>query len=177
MLKMLTTQLTGLFKKIADQEEFALEDGARLLAQAPAGDGTIYLFATGEMKAVVAEATEGAETLVAVHVLTDSLVDSLTSADRVLLFTRYNVDREALELAKRLKVKNIPFVSVSAISEHSLDVDLLDLSPVHIQLQLKAGLLPDEQGERHLLPFSMAALFVYHILALTVDEILKEFQQ
>ena len=33
MLKMFTTQLTGLFKRIEEKEEYSFEDGARLLAQ------------------------------------------------------------------------------------------------------------------------------------------------
>ena len=35
MLKMFTTQLSGLFNRIFDKEELSIEDGARLLAQAP----------------------------------------------------------------------------------------------------------------------------------------------
>ncbi len=63
MLKMFSTQVSGLFKRIQEQNEFALEDGARLLAQAAVGDGTIYLCGIGEMAAVEAEATKGAEPL------------------------------------------------------------------------------------------------------------------
>ncbi|MFL6556676.1 MAG: DUF2529 family protein, partial [Bacillus sp. (in: firmicutes)] len=33
MLKMFTTQLTGMFKRIEEKEEYSFEDGARLLAQ------------------------------------------------------------------------------------------------------------------------------------------------
>jgi hypothetical protein len=32
-MKMFTTQLTGLFKRIEEKEEFSFEDGARLLAR------------------------------------------------------------------------------------------------------------------------------------------------
>lgn len=61
MLKMFSTQLTGLFNRIQDKEEFSIEDGARLLAQAAVGDGSIYICGLKEMAAVEAEATEGAE--------------------------------------------------------------------------------------------------------------------
>ena len=67
MLKMFTTQLTGLFKKIAEKEEFSFEDGARLLAQGQ----TIYLLGFKEMKAVEFEALEGAEPFKGAMLLTN----------------------------------------------------------------------------------------------------------
>ena len=45
MSKILTTQLTGLFQRIGQSEEEAIEETARLLAQAAIGQGTVY-FAT-----------------------------------------------------------------------------------------------------------------------------------
>ena len=63
MLKMFSTQLTGLFMRIADKEEFQFEDGARLLAQAAVGHGAIYFKGFGEMRGVEFEAIEGAEPL------------------------------------------------------------------------------------------------------------------
>ncbi|RKJ13172.1 DUF2529 family protein, partial [Butyricicoccus sp. 1XD8-22] len=61
MLKMLSTQLTGLFLKLKEKEELALEDGARLLAQATAGEGKIYFKGFNEMEGIIHEAIEGAE--------------------------------------------------------------------------------------------------------------------
>lgn len=52
MLKMFSTQLTGLFNRLQEKEDFSIEDGARLLAQAAAGEGTVYIFGIKEMQAV-----------------------------------------------------------------------------------------------------------------------------
>ncbi|WP_462410212.1 DUF2529 domain-containing protein [Neobacillus sp. Marseille-QA0830] len=173
MLKMFSTQLTGLFKRIAENEEFSFEDGARLLAQAASGDGSIYIFAAKEMKAVPAEATEGAEPLGSAKELTSETLSELTDADRVLLFTRNSDDVEAIMVAESLVEKNIPFVVVSTNVE---DGRLAEIADVHIDLRLTKGLLPDETGGRFGYPSSMAGLFVYYGLKFTIDEILAEYE-
>lgn len=165
MLKMFTTQLTGLFKRIEEKGEFSFEDGARLLAQGH----TLYLAGFKEMKAVEYEALEGAEPLKGAKALTS--LDELTSADRVLLFSRHASDQEAIELATALQEKGIPLVAVSAG-----DGELVELADVHISLQLTKGLLPDEMGNRYGYPSSMAGLFVYYGLKFTIDEILAEYE-
>lgn len=172
MLKMFTTQLTGLLTRIANHEEFSFEDGARLLAQAPAGDGTIYLFATKEMKAVVFEALEGAEPFTYARELEN--VEELTAADRVLLFTRYATDEDAVAVAAQLREKGIPFVAVSTRLDDA--APLIELADVSIDLSLKKPLLPDEAGNRFGYPASMAALFVYYGLKFTIEEILAEYE-
>jgi hypothetical protein len=169
LLKMFTTQLTGLFKRIAEKEEFSFEDGARLLAQAPVGAGSIFIFATKEMKAVEFEALEGAEPFQSARSFTDETV--LSDADRVIIFTRSSTDADALVLAAQLREKEIPFVAVS-----SREGQLRELADVHIDLALSQGLLPDEQGNRYGYPASMAALFVYYGLKFTIDEILAEYE-
>jgi hypothetical protein len=163
---MFTTQLTGLFKRIEEKEEFSFEDGARLLAQGQ----NIYVVGFKEMKGVEFEALEGAEPLKGAL----TKVESATSADRVLLFTRHSDDQEAVELADKLVEKEIPFVAVStSISEEG---KLEELADVYINLQLKKGLLPDDFGNRYGYPSSMAALYVYYGLKFTIDEILAEYE-
>ncbi|MDR7078631.1 DNA-binding MurR/RpiR family transcriptional regulator [Neobacillus niacini] len=166
MLKMFTTQVTGLFKRIADKEEFSFEDGARLLAQGQ----NIYLYGLREMKAVEFEALEGAEPLKGAKVLTNA--EELTSADRVLLFTRTSADQEAIKWALKLQEKDIPFV---AVSTEVPDGRLAELAEVHLNLQLTKGLLPDDFGNRYGYPSSMAALYVYYGLKFTIDEIFAEY--
>ncbi len=61
MLKILSTQLAGVFQRISAQEEEQFEDAARLFAQAIISDGTIFVYGMDEMEAVVAEALHGAE--------------------------------------------------------------------------------------------------------------------
>ncbi|WP_066310130.1 DUF2529 domain-containing protein [Bacillus sp. FJAT-29814] len=175
MLKMFTTQLTGVFKKIADQEEFSFEDGARLLAQAPAGDGSIYLFGINEMKAVEFEALHGVEPLKGAKALTEEALPELSIADRVLLLSRTAADKEAVNLAARLQERGIPFVAVSTVMDESTG-GLTELADVHIDLRLTKGLLPDELGNRFGYPTSMAALYTYYGLKFNIDEILAEYE-
>jgi hypothetical protein len=164
-MKMFTTQLTGLFKRIEEKAEFSFEDGARLLAQGQ----TIYIVGFREMKAVEFEALEGAEPLKGAL----ANVDAATPADRVLLFTRTSADSDALELAAELKEKDIPFVAVSTSVP---DGKLVEMADVHINLQLLKGLLPDDFGNRYGYPSSMAGLYVYYGLKFTIDEILAEYE-
>ncbi len=168
MLKMFTTQVSGLLKRIEEKEEYAFEDGARLLAQGP-----IYIFATKEMKAVEYEALEGAEPFKDVKVFNGT--KELTDADRMLIFTRYSTDETALEVARQLQEKAIPFVAVtSSVPEGE---KLLELADVVIDLRLTKGLLPDDEGNRYGYPSSMAALFVYYGLKFTIEEILAEYEE
>jgi hypothetical protein len=177
MLKIFTTQLTGLFKRISEQEEFSLEDGARLLAQAPAGDGSIYIFGSKEMKAVEYEAMDGAEPLKGAKILVQSKIDQVTDADRALILSRFATDEEANDLASILHEKGIPFVSVSTILDEEADYPAVSLADVHIDLKLTKGLLPDELGNRFGLPASIAALFAYHGLKFAIDEMLSEYDE
>lgn len=178
MLKMFSTQISGLFKKILEGEEFSFEDCARLLAQASIGDGTIYIHGFGEMQGVLPEALEGAEPFPNVNPLFNEKNEQapLAIADRVLLFSRYSDDREAVKLALGLREYGIPFTAVSTLvpsAEQSLDL----LADVHIDLRLQKGLLPDENGNRVGFPSLMAALFAYYGIKFTLDEILSEYAE
>lgn len=173
MLKMFSTQLTGLFKRLQEKEEFSIEDSARLLAQAAAGEGKIYIFGTKEMTGIGYEATQSQEPLRDAAVLQNG--DEVTETDRVIIFSRNSNDEETLELAKTLAVKGIPFVAVStAVPEGS--ESLADMADVHIDLKLMKGLLPDEEGNRFGYPASMAALFVYYGIKFTIEEIMVEYE-
>jgi DNA-binding MurR/RpiR family transcriptional regulator len=173
---MFTTQLQGLFQRIQEKQMEEMEDGARLLAQAAIADQTIYVYGTAEMGAIVCEAISGAEPLChAAALRSDDSMEQLTMMDRVLLVSRYSTDAEALQLAKQLTEKGIPFVAVSS-HMGSNEENIIELADVHIDLQLKKGLLPNDDGGRSGYPFSMAALFVYYALKFTIEEILVEYE-
>ncbi|MGD6874903.1 DUF2529 domain-containing protein [Bacillus infantis] len=176
MLKMFSTQLTGIFKKLVDKEEFSIEDAARLLAQAPAGEGRIQIYATREMKAAALEATEGAEPLASAAHWTDAHSENdIADTDRFLIISRHSNDEQAVALAKALSEKTIPFAAISTAVEGE-GPSLAELADVHIDLKLTRGLLPDEEGNRFGYPSAIAALFVYHGLKFTIDEILSEYE-
>ncbi|WP_264739868.1 DUF2529 domain-containing protein [Cytobacillus firmus] len=173
MLKMFSTQLTGLFKRLQEKEEFSIEDSARLLAQAAAGDGKIYIYGTKEMAAIGYEAVQSQEPLRDAAILESD--EEVSETDRVIIFSRHSDDEEAAVLAKSLSEKGIPFVAVSTVKVES-NVNIADLAHVHIDLKLAKGLLPDEEGNRFGYPASMAALFVYYGIKFTIDEILAEYE-
>jgi hypothetical protein len=175
MLKMFSTQITGLFRKIAETEEYQIEDAARLLSQAPAGDGFIYILGTAEMKGIAFEAVEGAEPLRYTKIISDPHLAGVSAADRVLLLSRFSTDEEAVRLAFLLAEKGVPFVSVCSVLEEDDPGQLATLADVHINLHLTKGLLPDDEGNRYGFPSTMAALFVYHALKFTIDEIMAEY--
>lgn len=85
MLKIFTTQLSSYFKRIGEKEEFNLEDGARILAQAAIGEGNIYIYGVNEMQAVMYEATQSAEPLAHAKSLELNDISSLTSVDQYSL--------------------------------------------------------------------------------------------
>ncbi|MEK3888529.1 DUF2529 domain-containing protein [Bacillus sp. FSL K6-3431] len=173
MLKMFSTQLTGLFNRVFDKEQFQIEDGARLLAQAPVGEGHIYIKGFDEMESVAFEALYGAEPFE--HAVRLEAGISLSTADRAIIFTRFSTDKEAVSLGEQLAEKNIPFVVVSGQKkeEHSR---LNDLADVHINTQLLRPLLPTEDGSRIGFPSSMVALYIYFALKFTIEEIIEEYE-
>ena len=177
MLKMFSTQLSGLFKRLQEKEEFSIEDGARLLAQAAAGEGIIYLYGAGEMGAIPLEAIHGVEPLKGATLLQLEQASEVTSADRVLIVTRHSNDREAVELAQKLSNSGHSFVGVStAVPNEGGSPGLDTLADVHIDLKITKGMLPDDFGNRFGQPTSMAALFIYYGLKFTIDEIMAEYE-
>ncbi|NQD66566.1 DUF2529 domain-containing protein [Bacillus haikouensis] len=172
MIKMFTTQLSGLFKRISEKQEFEIEDAARLLAQAAVGQGSIYIKAFGEMEAVTAEALYGAEPLPSVKKYDESA--ALTEADRLLVVTRLSSDGDAVEFAKALAADGVSFVGISGVvGEGGLD----ELADLHLDTNVIKGLLPGEEiGERVCMPASMAALYIYFALGFVIREMLEEYE-
>ncbi|MGP7817019.1 DUF2529 domain-containing protein [Niallia sp. 01092] len=173
MLKMFSTQLSGLFKRIQDKEE-SIEDSARLLAQAIVGDGTIYLFATNEMSGVISEATKSAEPLQHAKAWKDQDLADISQSDRFLLLSRTSADPEVLDFAKQLHRRHISFVSISTILSEE-EEGIQNIADVHIDLTLKKALLPDEDGNRYGYPALMCALYAYYGIKFTIDEMLREY--
>lgn len=172
MLKMFATQVNGLLQRIADKETFNIEDGARLLAQAAVGDGRIYIKGFNEMKALETEALSGAEPLIYATEWPNKV--ELMEMDRILLASRYSSDPEIIQIAKELAEKNIPFIAIAGAVASEDEQSLDSMADVFIDTKLIKGLLPDETGNRIAFPSGMAGLYIYHLLKLTLDEILQE---
>ncbi|WP_088008473.1 DUF2529 family protein [Indiicoccus explosivorum] len=161
-MKMLTTQLTGLLQRIG-KHEAAIEDTARVMAQAAIGEGTVYLAAFGEMEAVSAAAFHGPEPLRSAKRWQPGT--ELTSADRIWILARKD---EGAELAAALTDQFIPFAYLSAETYDNTDADAF------LSLGIDKGLLPDDSGGRTVVPHGLAALFVYHAVKLVFDEMLAD---
>ncbi|MBS4206815.1 DUF2529 domain-containing protein [Bacillus sp. FJAT-50079] len=174
MLKMFSTQLTGLFQRIMEKESFQFEDGARLLAQAPVGEGLIYIKGFQEMGAVIKEAIEGAEPLKSARTLESS--SSLSSADRVIIFTRFADDEEAVALGNKLEAEGVPFVAVAGKRTESGQPTLEQLADVFIHTNVTRPLLPTEDGTRVGFPSSIAALYIYFGLKFMIEEMVAEYE-
>ncbi|WP_053368408.1 DUF2529 family protein [Bacillus sp. FJAT-27245] len=176
MLKMFSTQLTGLLGRICDKQEENFEDAARLLAQAAAGEGRIYIFGSKEMEAVALEATLGEEPLASAVNWGGKDSAEFTAADRALIVARFSEDPLALEAAKLLQKKGIPFAAISSVREELNGDTLENLADAHVALMLKKGLLPDESGGRFGFPAPIAGLFAYYGIKFIIDEILAEYE-
>lgn len=161
-MKILTTQLTGLFQRLGAKDE-AIEDTARLLAQAVIGEGRIHLAAFGELEAVTSAALDGKEPLKAAVCYKPGT--ELSTADRVwILSTRDEGDALAGELA----AKSIPFAMLTAESHEN------EQAHAFLSMKIDKGLLPGEDGGRVMVPHALGALYVYHAVKLTIDEMLGE---
>lgn len=170
-MKMLTTQLTGLFQRISAKEEESVEETARLLAQATVGEGVIYFAAFGEMKAIALNAIDSAEPFHRAKIWTPD--SELTKSDRVWILTRHADHTEALELAQKLFDAFIPFAALA--SEPAEDGNRLsELAYTYIALRISKGLLPNEMGERIVQPHALAALYVYEAVKMAFDEMASE---
>lgn len=166
-MKIVTTQIRGLLERIAESQEENIEETARLLAQAAAGEGHILIAAFGEMKAVESEAVDGAEPLAKARRY-DALPDS---ADRVWIIARDADHPEALRLARELADRFIPF---SLLTADSGTGELAELATTAVSTGLKKGLLPGPDGTRIVQPHALAALFVFETVKLAMDEMLRD---
>ena len=175
MLKIFSTQLSGYFTRISQKEEMNIEDSARLLAQALVGDGIIYLHGTNEMEGVVSEALCGAEPMKQAKRLIDNGKQTeVTSADRVLLISRFSTDEEIVSIAKKLQEEGQSIVGISAVQEGSESLE--QYTDVHIDTRLLKGLIPDDEGNRYGFPSLILSLLAYHGLKFTIDEMINEYE-
>lgn len=170
MSKILATQLSGLFQKIIQREEFSIEETARLLAQAAVGQGSVYLACFDEMTAIEMNALHCTEPFY--KLLPWSEHTKLTGADRVCIFTRSCHHHDVLTLARKLFDAFIPFAVVASEPANE-DNELANLAYTYISTGIIKGIMPNDTGERVVIPHTMASLFVYEAIKLTYDEIIS----
>ncbi len=64
-------------------------------------------------------------------------------------------------------------LSASAIQEGTESLE--QYTDVHIDTKLLKGLIPDDEGNHYGFPSLMIALFAYHGIKFTIDEMLNEY--
>lgn len=174
MSKMLLTQLNGLFQKILQNEE-AIEETSRLLAQASVGQGKIYIACFGEMKAIEWQAIYDKQ----FHNLTkwdENVV--ISEVDRVWIFTNNHENEQVIQLAKRLNEQFIPFAVIAPENTDEQN-DLSELAYTYIPIKIRGGGIlphPTKLGERIITPYVMAALFIYESVKLNYIEIIDDYE-
>ncbi|MGG1572928.1 DUF2529 family protein [Fictibacillus sp. NRS-1165] len=175
MLKIFATQLSGIFSKIQQDNEFAFEDGARLLAQTVLSQGTVYFTGKDEMKAVCAEGLLGQEAFSNAKHLDASEISGLTSVDTVIASARFHNDEPTISLLREIK-QHTEANTIFLASRKEKGEEAVPFSDVFIDLMVKRGLVPTENGERIGMPSAMAGIFAYHALFITAKEILEEYE-
>lgn len=170
-MKMLSTQMNGLFQRISQNNEESIEETARLLAQATIGEGRVIIAGFDEFDAVRLVATNGTETFTGAIGYTEKM--TIGTEDRVWLLTRSATDEPALQLAKFLADNRIPFTVTAA--EKAEDNRLSDLATTYISTGITRGLLPGDNGERIVFPHALAALFIYEAVKMAYHEMLSDY--
>lgn len=164
--------MSGLLQRIAGREEETIGMTARLLAQATAGEGRVFIAAFGELDAVSANAIGGQETFRGAVRYRGEKIDS---TDRVWILARSASDKEALKLARELSGQFIPFAAVADEPEDAEGNELADLATVYVSLGVKRGLLPSDDGGRTVFPHALASLFIYEAVRMDYEELLSEY--
>ena len=167
---MLTTQTNGLFQRITGNNEEAIEETARLLAQATVGDGKVIFAGFDELDIVSTVALHSVELFTGAIRYEKEL--EIGPQDRVWIMTKSAEDVRVLELARTLSKKFIPFAATA--TEKSEDNELFELASTYISTGLTKGLLPGDDGERIVQPHALANLFIYEAVKMTYDEMLED---
>ncbi|WP_170008385.1 DUF2529 family protein [Bacillus fonticola] len=168
MLKMYTTQLAGLLQRVSKQEE-TLEEGARLLAQAAAGEGTMYVKPFGNMSSLSVDHLPGQHP--AIVPLRDDT--QLSATDRIVLLTDDHNDPTFYTLCQTLATDFLPYFVVS-IGE--LSNIATEKASVHLTVPMQKGLIPKEDGSRVGYPVEIVGRFVIEAVSLLLEELLEDIE-
>lgn len=174
MLKIFTTQLLGAFRQIEQDNEEALEDSARILAQVILSDGKVYLAGDSKMQGVIEEGTSGKNAMPNAEKWTGELENCPAgSVDAVLYCGNVFSNEAALKQLENLHSRDTSVVVITDGKVSSQD------SPEAIDRVLSTGeqhpLVPKDNGEKIGHPGALSALYLYHALYLNVMDILDEY--
>ncbi|MGB6406523.1 MAG: DUF2529 family protein [Planococcus donghaensis] len=161
-MDLFTIQLTRVFERLSEEHE-AFDSIAAVLAQAAIAEGTIFIAAFGEMKAVTAAALYSDEPLFAAADWSPASI--VTDIDRVFILAPHS---EGVELAGRLSDAGIPFALVAPSSTDS------DLADAFFPLTSEETSFLQDGGKAALVPHTFAGLYIYYAVKLRIDKLLAE---
>lgn len=179
MLKIFSTQVSGLLKTISDKEEQSVEEASRLLAHTVLSEGTVYFKGFREMDAVASEALFGENKFRRGAELTDESMEGLLSVDSVVVASRFVDDEEAVAFCEKVKENADCHVILMGGRRKEAENEAGSNPAVDIVIDTKAirGLVPLDDGSRIGFPSGLTALFAYYALFLTTEEILEEYDE
>lgn len=179
MLKIFSTQVSGLLKAISDKEEQSIEESSRLLAQSVLSEGTVYFKGFNEMGAIVSEALYGENKFRCSAEFTDESWSDLLPVDSVVVASRFINDEEAVVFCKKVKESADCHVILLGGRKKEAEIDVDGDAAADIVIDTKAvrGLVPLDDGSRLGLPSGLAGLFAFYALFLTTEEILEEYDE
>lgn len=179
MLKIFSTQVSGLLKAISDKEEQSVEEASRLLAHSVLSEGTVYFKGFGEMEAVVSEALLGENKFRRGAGFIEESMDEFLPVDSVVVASRFVDDEEVVAFCKKVKESTDCHVILMGGRRKEAENEAGSDAVADIVIDTKAvrGLVPLDDGSRIGFPSGLTALFAYYALFLTTEEILEEYDE
>lgn len=175
MLKIFTTQLVGKLNAIGENEDIAIEDASRLIAQTIHNNGNIYVHGFKDCSAIHSICHSENDRLPNTEVLYENnIIKAISPLDCVIICTTKTSIQEAVLLLREIKEKPSAVILISSteVEDHSIN----ELFDVHIQMNIDDPIVPMENGKKIGVPISIATLHVFYCLYLTTIEILLERQ-
>ncbi|EGQ2736301.1 TPA: DUF2529 domain-containing protein [Staphylococcus pseudintermedius] len=170
MSKMLTTQLTGIFNRL-DQQELDIQMAAQSLIQAMGGEGHVYIKGYGDLKCFESYILTSFEKLHSSLALDDyPSFDVLDTTDRVLLFgAEYSV-----EMARDLEQLIADDRDVVVITNKPKEVELPDHLMHFINLSTPRPIVYTEDYDKVVQPHLMALNYVYYEIYTQMVEMMRD---
>ncbi|RSL28910.1 DUF2529 family protein [Salibacterium salarium] len=169
-MKVFATQLQGVFNKVLEEEE-AVEDGSRLLAQGPGGTGTLWISGTASMEGNAITLASHPDAPAGTKVLQNIGPTFPDSNDRVLVLAEKG--ESLTTIVTDLKQKEVPVVVIAPYAEEDGEVEL-EPTDVWLHTHVRGGIVPDEDGNRMGSPSALCTLFAGQLLFLNMREMLEE---
>ncbi|EII6298910.1 DUF2529 family protein [Staphylococcus pseudintermedius] len=170
MSKMLTTQLTGIFNRL-DQQELDIQMAAQSLIQAMGGEGHVYIKGYGDLKCFESYILTSFEKLHSSLALDDyPSFDVLDTTDRVLLFGAEYSEEMARDLEQLIADDR----DVVVITNKPKEVELPNHLMHFINLSTPRPIVYTEDYDKVVQPHLMALNYVYYEIYTQMVEMMRD---